>query len=231
MSLPKLSTPTYKLKIPSSGKTITYRPFLVKEEKLLLMSKESKNPKEIVDTLRNLVTSCVTEQIDFDSLTSFDVEYMFLNFRSKSVGEEVELMIPCDQCEKKNPVSVNLDEDIFVENQDKKIEFKIPLTNTVGLIMKYPSMDSFVTGSMDNDSLGVIISSIEAIYDETTVHKINDYTQKEVRDFISSLSMKDIQKIQNFFNSMPKIKCKVEFKCQECQKDNSFNIEGINNFF
>lgn len=232
MSLPKLDTPTYKLKLPSTGKTINYRPFLVKEEKLLLMSKEAKNPKEIVETLRKLVTSCVLDTIEFDSLTPFDIEYLFLNFRSKSVGEEVELMIPCEKCSNKCAVSVNLDEDIFIENKEKKVDFKIPLTSTVGLIMKYPSMESFLsTGGKEEDSLDVLASSIESIYDEKTVHNITDYTPKEVKEFLGSLGMKEMQKIQNFFASMPKVKCKVEFHCQGCSSDNTFNIEGINNFF
>jgi len=232
MSLPKLDTPTYKLKLPSTGKTINYRPFLVKEEKLLLMSKEAKNPKEIVETLRKLVTSCVLDTIDFDTLTPFDIEYLFLNFRSKSVGEEVELMIPCEKCSVKNAVSINLDEDVFIENSGKKVDFKVPLTNTVGLIMKYPSMESFVSaGTKDEDALDVLVSSIESIYDDKTVHKITDYTPKEVKEFVSSLGMKEMQKVQNFFAAMPKVKCKIEFKCQGCSCDNSFNIEGINNFF
>lgn len=232
MSLPKLDTPTYKLKLPSTGKSITYRPFLVKEEKLLLMTKETKNPKDVVDTLRKLVTSCVLDTIDFDALTPFDIEYLFLNFRSKSVGEEVDLMIPCEKCSVKSQVGINLDEDVFIENQGKKVDFKVPLTNTVGLIMKYPNMESFLSsGSKEEDALSVIISSIESIYDDKTVHKVSDYTEKEVREFIGSLGMKEMQKVQNFFADMPKVKCKVEFVCQGCSSENSFSIEGINNFF
>lgn len=231
MSLPTLSTPTFELKIPSSGKVVTFRPFLVKEEKLLLMAKESKNPKEISTTVRKLIGNCVLDPLEFETLTPFDVEYMFLNFRSKSVGEEVELMVPCDSCETKNPVSINIDSDVFIHNQDKKIEFKIPLSTTVGMVMKFPSMEAFIKGSMDQDTPSLIMSSIESIYDDKTVHNVKDYTEKEVRDFISLLSMKDLQKVHAFFDEIPKVKCNVNFTCSNCAKENTLAIEGINNFF
>ena len=230
MALPKLETPTYKVKIPSTGKQVTYRPFLVKEEKLLLMLGEGKDTKQAIDLVTQLLNSCVQTKIDVNELTTFDLEYLFLNLRAKSVGEEVSIMVPCDECKEKCPVDINLDEDVYIEGKDiKDINFTIPLTETVGLEMKFPSVSALSTVD-ESDPMGIIIKCIKSIYDETTVHNLEDYTEDEVKEFVNSLGVRDVQKLQEFFEEVPKVKCKVKFTCPHCGHENEFSLEGLANF-
>jgi len=228
MSLPKLETPTYKTKIPSTDKLIEFRPFLVKEEKLLLMASEGKN-KDSNEIAKRLLKSCILTEINIEDLTTFDVEFLFLELRSKSVGAEVSLMIGCEKCSEKSSVEINLEEDVYVEGKLKDIEMKIPVSNTVGIEMKCPTIDDL--DGTSNEPIDMIMSCIKSVYDDKSVYNVSDYTKKELREFVDSLSMKDIQKIQNFFESLPKVKCKTKFKCASCGTDNNFDIEGLSNFF
>jgi len=230
MALPKIQTTTYKVKLPSTGKSIEYRPFLVKEEKMLMMLGETKDQQELARNVKNLLSNCIITDIDVDNLTTFDIEYLFLALRAKSVGEVVSLFIPCEKCEKKNPIDINLEKDVYVDMK-KKQDFKIPITSDVGLIMKYPSMDMVGFDEEKSDSIDMIISCLESIYDSSTVHNVSDYTNEEVRDFIQSLSVRDIQKIQTFFENIPKVKCKSNFLCPHCKAQNDTDIEGLSNFF
>lgn len=229
MALPKLETPTYKLKLPSTGKTISYRPFLVKEEKLLLMTKESKDVKEMMNMITRLIETCLVDEIDVSSLTSYDVEYIFLMLRSKSVGEDVEISIKCESCQKPFPFTINLEKDIHVEKPKKKIDNKIPLTDTVGVIVKEPTV-SMLSKVDQNNPIDVLIGCIDAIYDEKTVHKVEDYSKSEVREFVEALNMKEIQKVQEFFENTPKLICDVEFNCS-CGQKNNLKLQGLSDFF
>ena len=232
MALPKLETPTYKLKVPSTGEAIEFRPFIVKEEKLLLMLNEDSKQRQKSDLIKKLLSSCITTEIDVSTLTTFDIEYIFLNLRSKSVGEEVEILVPCEDCGKSCPATVNLDTDIFIDGKDPKdIDFNIPLNATVGLEMKYPNIDILSDSFDEGNTTSMIIKCIKAIYDETTVHNVEDYTENEIKEFIESLSVRDIQKLQVFFEQLPKVKCKVKFTCPHCGHENEFNLEGLSNFF
>lgn len=231
MALPIVKTATYKTKLPSTGKVIEYRPFLVKEEKILLMLGETKDQKELSRNIKNLLSSCIITDIDVETLTTFDIEYLFLVLRAKSVGEEVSLFIPCQECQKKTPVDVNLEKDIFVDNQKKKTDFKIPISSNVGLVMKYPNIEMVEMDDKETDSIDMIIACLDSIYDESTVHNLNDYTKEEIREFIQSLSVKDMQKVQQFFETLPKVKCSLDFMCQSCKAQNKFELEGLSNFF
>lgn len=227
MSLPKLETPTYKIKLPSTGKMVEFRPFLVKEEKLLLMMSEGKNTKETNALIKKLLKSCVLTDLDVEQLTTFDLEYLFISLRSKSVGEEVSLIVKCENCETQCPCEVNLDEDVFVQ-EGEKIDFKIPISNNIGIEMRYPTINDI---SDEMSPIELLSNCIKNIYDDSTVHDVSDYTNREIQEFVESLSMKDIQKIQKFFESLPKVKCKLNFTCQNCETENKLEVEGINNFF
>ena len=231
MALPKLETPTYKLKLPSNNKTITYRPFLVKEEKLLMMSGDGKDTKEMMLTMKRLLESCITSDVNIDEFTTFDVEYIFLALRSKSVGECVDILVPCSECGEKVPAEINLEKDIFIENKGKIKDFKIALSSDIGVELKYPTLSGVTNTENDEDPIELIISCIKSIYDDKTVHNLEDYTHKEVREFVEALSMKDLQKLQDFFTNMPKVKCKVNFLCPKCGHQNEQELEGISNFF
>ena len=233
MALPKLETPTYKIKVPSTGKMITYRPFLVKEEKLLLMMGEGKDQKQSSELVMKLLESCIETEIDLKTLTTFDLEYIFLNLRAKSVGEDVSIMVACEECDERCPVEINIEEDVYIDFGGKKIsdiDFTVPITDSVGIEMKFPTIE-LLTDMNEDDSIGMIIKCMKSIYDENTVHSVSDYTDGEVKEFINSLSVRDIQKLQTFFDEMPKVKCKVKFTCPHCGHENELELEGLGNFF
>ena len=233
MALPKLETPTFKVKVPSTGKTIEYRPFLVKEEKLLLMMGEGTDQKQTSEIVAKLLESCIQTKIDIKTLTTFDLEYIFLNLRAKSVGEDVSIMIGCEECNEKCPVDVNIETDVYIDYGGKKIsdiDFMVTITDSVGVEMKFPTID-LLTDLKEDDSVGMIIKCMKSIYDKDTVHSVTDYTDAEVREFINSLSVRDVQKLQTFFDEMPKVKCKIKFTCPHCGHENDFEIGGLSNFF
>lgn len=228
MALPKLETPTYTLKLPSTGKTISYRPFLVKEEKLLLMAKEGNSSKQTFDCLKKLIEVCVEDDISVEDMTSYDVEYIFLMLRSKSIGEEVEVLLACEECDVKHPTSINIESEIKLIS-GVEVDPKIALTSDVGVILKHPSMGTLTKTNTD-DPVDVLISCIESIYDSTTVHKVSDYPKNEIKEFVDSLSMKEVEKIQTFFESMPKLRYETTYKCT-CGHENKATLEGISDFF
>jgi len=229
MALPKLDTPTYKLKIPSTGKNVTYRPFLVKEEKLLMMAKEGGDTSQMVDTLKKLVSSCVEDDIDVNALTTYDIEYIFLMLRAKSVGEEVEVLVTCEHCGANKPMTLMIGEDIKL-HMGEEVESKVALTSDVGVILKHPTVDA-ISKINTEDSMEVLISCIESIYDSTTVHNLKDYPKEEILEFVGALNVKELQKLQNYFDNMPKIKCDLTYVCEECGKESRLVIEGLSNFF
>ena len=232
MTLPKLETPTFKLKVPSTGKTIEFRPFVVKEEKLLLMLGDEDKQRDKSDLIKKLLSSCILSNTKIEDLTTFDIEYIFINLRSKSVGEEVDVMLMCEECGEKCPVTINLDTDVFISGKKPKdVDFNIPINTSVGFEMQYPTVDVLSDSIDNNDTVGMIIKCIKGIYDETTVHKAEDYTEKEMREFVESLSIRDIKKLQTFFDELPKVKCRVKFTCPHCGHENETELEGIGNFF
>lgn len=244
MALPKIDVPIYSIKLLSSGKAIRYRPFTVKEEKLFLMANESEDLDSVVDTIKQVINNCIVDKIDVDSLPMFDIEYLFLNIRAKSIGEVVNLKYKCnndiaDESEegthKCNNV-VEIDVNILDIKPEKKENHntKIEITENLGLVMKYPTLESIKKFDVQNTSDSVIdltISCIDYIYDKDNLYYAKDASKEELVDFLESMQNKDLEKIKEFFDTMPVMKKKVQFKCNKCGYEEEIELEGINNFF
>ena len=233
MPLPVLNAPTYELTIPSSGQTVQYRPFLVKEEKLLLMANEGGEPKEIVRAMKQIIGNCIQDGYNTDNMPLFDVEYIFLKLRSKSVNEISEIGFRCPTCEEVNRIVVDLSS-VEVMNTENHTN-QIPLIDDVGLIMKYPQLDSINMTDLDSanvdDVFNVVSSCIDSIYQGEEIHDSSDYTQQEIQDFINNLTQEQFQKIQDFFDTMPKLSHTVQYNCSKCEYDEPLVLEGLQNFF
>ena len=236
MALPKLTTPTYELEIPSTDEKIKYRPFLVKEEKILMMAMESKSSADITQAVKDIVMECTFNKVDISNMPMFDVEYIFLNIRSKSVGEVSKLKILC-QDDGKTYADVELDlNEVKVQVGDDHTN-KIELTEDMGLIMKYPTIDSFSeTGIKDinpSNMLEVISTCILQIFEKKgeKVYDTKDQTQKEVTEFIESLNTKQFKDVQNFFETMPKLKHEMTIKNPKTKKESKVTLTGLNDFF
>lgn len=231
MALPSIATPEFSTTIPSTGEEITYRPFLVKEEKILLMALEGGDQKEITRSIIVLLKNCIlTENIAVEKLATFDIEYLFLKLRGKSVGEVVELKIGHQEgeCNHQSDVSINLDEiKVTGEVQDGKIM----ITDDIGVKLHYPTIDGTLTVDTDNaDSMfGLVTDCIEYIYDSNEVY--NDFTQQELQNWVDQLNQAQFKKITDFFQSMPSLSHKVEWKCKKCGEQDSILLEGLQSFF
>ena len=236
MALPKLTTPTYELEIPSTDEKIKYRPFLVKEEKILMMAMESKASADITQAVKDIVTECTFNKVTIDNMPMFDVEYIFLQIRSKSVGEVSKLKLLCPDDKKTYAnCEVNLSE-VKVQVGDDHTN-KIELNDGMGIIMKYPTIDSFrESGIQDinaSNMLEVIGSCILQIYEEEgkKVYDTKDQTQKEVTDWIEQLNTKQFKDVQNFFETMPKLKHEMTIKNPKTKKESKVTLTGLNDFF
>ena len=236
MALPKLGYPTYELELPSTGKTLKYRPFLVKEEKVLLMALEAKDEKQIINAVKDLIKNCVITRIKVDTLPSFDLEYLFLKIRGASIGENITLTVTClDDNETQVETNINIDEvQIFKpEGHDKKIMFD----DKTGLVMRYPSMKEFVDREflqkeMKTDEVyGFIADSIDQIFDDEEVYDSSTTTKKEFRSFVDSLTTKQFEKIQKFYETSPKLSHTFKVVNPKTGKESSYTIEGLQSFF
>ena len=236
MALPKLTTPTYELEIPSTDEKIKFRPFLVKEEKILMMAMESKASADITQDVKDIVQECTFNKVKIDDMPMFDVEYIFLQIRSKSVGEVSKLKLLCPDDEK-TYADVELDlNEVKVQVGDNHTN-KIALGNGMGMIMKYPTIDSFSeTGIKDinpGNMLEVISTCILQIYEEEgkKVYDTKDQTKKEVTDWIEQLNTKQFKDVQNFFETMPKLKHEITIKNPKTKKESKITLAGLNDFF
>ena len=236
MALPKLTTPTYELEIPSTDEKIKYRPFLVKEEKILMLAMESKETKDITQAVKDIVSECTFNKVDISNMPMFDVEYIFLNIRSKSVGEVSKLKILC-QDDGKTYADVELDlNEVKVQVGDDHTN-KIELTEDMGLIMKYPTIDSFSeTGIRDinpSNMLDVISTCILQIYEKKgeKTYDPKDQTKKELTEFIEQLNTKQFKDVQKFFETMPKLKHEITVKNPKTKKESKVTLTGLNDFF
>ena len=239
MPLPKIATPTYELELPSSGETITYRPFLVKEEKLLVLAMESEDTKSITRAIKEVLKSCIKTKIKVDTLPTFDIEYLFLNIRGKSVGEEVEVTVTCpDDGKTEVDVTIPID-DIQVKKNDEHTN-NIKLDDTLSMTMKYPSLDQFIETNFDvNESKGtqleqsfsLIGSCIETIYSDEEAWPASDSTKKEISEFLEQLSSSQFQLIEKFFGTMPKLSYDVVVTNPKTKKKNTVVLEGLASFF
>ena len=236
MALPKLNTPTYELEVPSTDEKIKYRPFLVKEEKILLMAMESKDNTQIINAVKDIVKSCTFEKVDVSTMPMFDMEYIFLNIRAKSVGEVSNLKILCPD-DKKTYANVELDlTKVEVQVGDDHTN-KIELTDNMGMIMTYPTIDSFLESGIEkidaNNMLDVIGSCVLQIYENNgeKVYQAKDQTKKELTEFIESMNTNQFKQVQAFFDTMPKLKHTVKVKNPKTKKSSDVTLNGLNDFF
>tara|TARA_B110001454_G_scaffold217049_1_gene241524 strand:- start:32 stop:745 length:714 start_codon:yes stop_codon:yes gene_type:complete len=236
MALPKLTTPTYELEVPSTDEKLKYRPFLVKEEKILMMAMESKKNADIVQAVKDIVNSCTFEKINISELPMFDVEYIFLQIRSKSVGEVSKLKLLCPD-DGKTYADVELDlNEVKVQVGDDHTN-KIQLGNGMGMIMKYPTIDSFSESGIQDinasNMLEVIGTCILQIFEEEgkKVYEQKDQTQKELSEFIEQMTTGQFKDVQKFFDTMPKLKHTIKIKNPKTKKESEITLTGLNDFF
>ena len=238
MPLPKIATPTYELELPSTGKSIKYRPFLVKEEKVLVIALESEDTKQITNAIKAVLKNCVlTKGIKVETLPTFDIEFLFLNIRGKSVGEEIEVNIVCpDDGETNVPVFIDLDS-IQVERSDDHTN-QIKLDDDLMMEMKYPSLEQFIKNNFDfqegnqmDQSFELIATCIDKIYNEDEVWATADCTKKEVKEFLESMNSSQFKEIETFFETMPKLKHTIEVTNPNTKVTSEVVLEGLASFF
>ena len=238
MPLPKIATPTYELELPSNGKTIQYRPFLVKEEKLLVIALESEDTKQITTAIKAVIKACIKSKgVKVEALPTFDIEYLFLNIRGKSVGEELDVNIICPDDEKTQvKVQINLD-DIKCHHTEGHTN-KIELEGGLMMEMKYPSLDQFIKSNFDmneknqmDQSFDLIASCIDKVYSEEEVWATEDCTKKELKEFLESMNSAQFKHIEKFFESMPKLSHTIKVTNPETEIDSDVTLEGLAAFF
>ena len=239
MPLPKISAPTYELVLPSSNKKIRYRPFLVREEKILIMALESEDTKQITEAIKTVIHNCViTRGIKVDKLSTFDIEYLFLNVRGKSVGESVEVNVTCpDDGQTKVPVEIDIDT-IKIQKNPKHTNI-IKLDDNLSVQMNYPSLDQFIETNFETDSqntqvdqsLNVIMSCIKQVYNEEESWSASDCTKKELKEFVESMNSKQFKDIETFFETMPKLSHKIKITNPNTKVQSEVVIEGLASFF
>ena len=237
MPLPKIATPTYELVLPSSNRKIKYRPFLVKEEKILIIALESQDQKQIANAVKSILASCIlTRGTKVDKLSTFDIEYLFLNVRGKSVGEQIEVMVTCpDDGKTQVPTTINIDSIKIVKNKNHKPEIKLDETYT--LKMRYPSLNEFIKSNFSaenikvDDTFELIASCVDQVYSEEESWTQEDCTTKELTDFIESLNSAQFKEIERFFDTMPKLSHTVQVTNPNTKVKNKITIEGLQSFF
>ena len=238
MPLPKISTPTYELELPSTQKKVRYRPFLVKEEKVLLIALETEDTKEITNAIRAVIKSCVlTRGIKVETLPTFDIEYLFLNIRGKSVGETIEVNLICPDdgvTEVKKNIPID---DIKIQRTDGHTN-QIKLDDNIMMELKYPSLDQFIKNNFDfaegnqmDQSFELIGTCIDKIYTEEEVWTASDCTKKELTEFLESMNSSQFKEIENFFETMPKLTHTIKVKNPNTEKENDVVLEGLASFF
>ena len=240
MPLPTIETPTYELKLPSSNKKIKYRPFLVKEEKILILALESKNENEITNAVQDVLKKCIlTKGVDVDELPTFDIEYVFLNVRAKSIGEDIKLVVTCPDDNKTTvPVTIYVDE-IKVQKQ-KAHTTDIVLDDKMTLRMKYPSLSQFVENNFDTDddsdtivnkTFKVVANCMDTIFTQEDAWDAKDYSPQEKLDFVEQLSSKQFKEVEKFFETMPKLSHKIEVVNPNTKEKGTVVLEGLADFF
>ena len=232
MALPKLATATYELELPSTAETIKYRPFLVKEQKVLMMASESKDDKQIVEAVKNIIKSCTFDKLDVDNIPMFDLEYIFIKLRAKSVGETAKVSVKCPDDETtKAIVEINLDKlDMTIKEDHTNI---INITDDVSLTLKYPRIDDFKGFDKEQNSttfFELIKKCVDSVTEGETIHKRIDFTDKELDDFIDSLDGNQLTKITKFFETMPRLRHVVEVENPKTKVKSEVVIEGLANF-
>jgi len=229
MKLPSVALPKYQIYVPSSGEKVFYRPFVVKEEKVLLIALESGEYPMIAKAIKDIVDACTYGQLKTDQMPIFDLCYLFLNIRAKSVGETVEPNLVCQSCTFKNPIEINLSEIQVMGDLNKNK--KLNLGENVGMVLKYPALNSEEEISGVDISLGSIADCIEMIYEGDNVFKSEDINKKELVEFIENLTHHQFELILEFFADMPRLSHTVKYNCSQCGKENEVTLEGLGDFF
>ena len=240
MPLPTIETPTYELKMPSSGKKIKYRPFLVKEEKILIIALESKNQNEITNAVKDVLKKCIlTRGVKVDDLPTFDIEYIFLNIRAKSIGEDIRLTVTCpDDRETQVPVTIYVDEIKVTKPEGHTND--VVIDDKLTLRMKYPSLNQFVENNFEvdddpevlvNKTFKVVADCMDTVFTEEDAWEAKDYTSSERVKFVEQLNSKQYKKVENFFATMPKLSHTIEVVNPNTKKKSSVVLEGLADFF
>jgi hypothetical protein len=243
MPLPKIETPKYELIVPSTGKTVKYRPFLVREEKILLLAMESEDEKQMINAVQDIIENCVYEEVDTKTMPMFDIEYIFLQLRAKSKGEIADLTAECEKCN--NPIAFQIDLSKIEVKGLKESDNKINLNDDIGIIMNYPSisLQENVHGDVTDiqNIFDTISFSIESIWDKNSLYPAKDHTKEELTEFIESLPDTSFEKIKYFFDTLPSLKHDVEIKCSHkdgkgkgkgnCGWRETKTLEGLGSFF
>lgn len=230
MALPKLNdTPKYDLIIPSTGKKVRFRPYLVKEEKVLMLAAETKDSTQIMSAVMDTIEACVQLPLDVNKLTTFDIEYLFIKLRAKSVGESSNITVKCSSCEHMNEYSINLDD---IECKGNKKDKLIQIDDKITIEMKYPSYKDIDLND-DETELGfkLLANSMSAVITEDERIDIEDETPENVRSFLESMTKEQFEKVSSFFLDMPQVKHDVEFDCEKCNTNNKIELKGIQSFF
>jgi hypothetical protein len=242
--LPKIDVPIYNVRLLSNDQELRFRPFTVKEEKLFLMASESEELETIVNTIKQILNNCILDELDVNILPLFDIEYLFLHIRARSISEIVNLKYKCnndittegaEESHKCNNV-VEIDLNILEVQPEKQTGHtnKIEITEKMGMIMKYPSFETLKNIDAQNEADSIIkttVSCIEYVYDSESIYYAKDSTEEELIEFLESMQAKDLEKIKFFFDTMPKMKKDIEFKCNKCGHEEKIELEGIQNFF
>ena len=243
MALPKLNVPVYEAILPSTEKVIKYRPFLVKEEKILLQAMEDDSQKAMVPAIKQIIKNCIQGELDIDSLPTFDIEYLFLRLRAKSVGEETTIGLkpyPCSQnngdlCKNSTEVKINLEEVKVVK--DEKHTNKIMLNDDIGVVLKYPNIENLQNimkgdaATQTEQGMSLIGDSVSMIFTKDETHERDSFTSEELDEFFDSLTSDQFIKIREFFETMPMLKHTIKYKCSTCGEDKETTVQGLNSFF
>jgi len=229
MSLPKLNTPVYEAILPSTEKVIKFRPFLVKEEKVLLTAMEDGSQTALMNAIKTILKNCVQGNLDVERLPLFDIEYLFLKLRSKSIGEISEIGLNCTntECGGVNQISINMDE--IEVTKPEGHNRKIMISDDVGVMMSYPVMKT--SGITEEDGMAIVKDCIEMIFTEEETHERDSFTSKELDEFIESMDSKQFAKIREFFDTMPKLQHTINYKCEKCGEDKEVTLQGLDSFF
>ena len=234
MPLPQLVVPTYELKLSSLRKKIEYRPFLVKEEKILLTALEG-DQQDMIRAMKQIMENCILTKINLDELPLFDLEYLFLKLRSKSVGETSNVAMDCQECKEANQLTIDLSE-IELTFPKEKLDPNVMLSDTIGVVLKYPTVEILryidIVYELNFDTtLDILEHCVDTIYDGEDIFDLQDYTKEERDNFFQSLTQQQFQSIQDYFDNMPRLVHKIDFKCTSCESTQSIELEGLQNFF
>ena len=240
MALPKIDVPTFKTKLYSNEQEVTYRPFLVKEEKILYMALEGEDSGDMTRAMKQIIANCVIEDVDLENLPLFDLEHLMLNIRGKSVGESAQVNHICQQthneelCNNEIPLNINF-EKITLNQPISSEDQSIMITNNIGIMMKYPKVDILSADTGEGNAIEnlwtMLETCIDYIFDETDIYQLADYSEGEKTEFFDSLTQEQFGKVRDFFNSIPRLQYKTKYKCRKCGYNGDLTIEGVDSFF